>query len=38
MALGTQTLAELQRLVGAENVLTAREDLIPYSFDGTGGP
>ena len=25
----------LQRLVGEKNVLTAREDLIPYSFDGT---
>lgn len=25
----------LNRLLGAENVLTAREDLIPYGFDGT---
>ncbi|QIF02512.1 FAD-linked oxidase C-terminal domain-containing protein [Roseimicrobium sp. ORNL1] len=28
-------LAELQGIVGAEAVLTADEDLIPYSFDGT---
>jgi glycolate oxidase len=28
-------LSVLQRLVGPENVLTAKEDLIPYSFDGT---
>ena len=35
MAIDNQALAELRRLVGAENVLTAREDLIPYSFDGT---
>lgn len=26
---------ELSRIVGAENVLTSQEDLIPYSFDGT---
>ena len=26
---------ELARVVGAQNVLTAKEDLIPYSFDGT---
>ncbi len=26
---------DLQRLVGTANVLTAKEDLIPYSFDGT---
>jgi len=26
---------ELQRRVGAANVLTAEEDLIPYSYDGT---
>src|SRR5439155_8302400 len=30
-------LTGLQRIVGAENVLTAPEDLIPYSFDGTAG-
>jgi glycolate oxidase len=28
-------IPDLQRLLGAENVLTAKEDLIPYSFDGT---
>src|SRR5688572_20941239 len=35
MALGNDTLAKLRGLVGAENVLTSKEDLIPYSFDGT---
>ncbi len=35
MAMAQETLVELRRLVGPENVLTAREDLIPYSFDGT---
>jgi glycolate oxidase len=28
-------LAAAERIVGPENVLTSREDLIPYSFDGT---
>ena len=28
-------IASVQRIVGAEQVLTADEDLIPYSFDGT---
>jgi glycolate dehydrogenase FAD-linked subunit len=28
-------LADLRLLVGPANVLTAKEDLIPYSFDGT---
>ncbi len=28
-------IAELARLLGPENVLTEKEDLIPYSFDGT---
>ncbi len=28
-------LSTLQRVVGPANVLTAKEDLIPYSFDGT---
>lgn len=32
---GNDTLAKLQEILGAENVLTAREDLIAYSFDGT---
>ena len=26
---------DLRRLLGAANVLTAKEDLIAYSFDGT---
>src|SRR5262249_38731654 len=37
MAVPEKVLAELLRIVGAENVLTAPEDLIPYSFDGTAG-
>jgi glycolate oxidase len=28
-------LAELRALLGSENVLTQKEDLIPYGFDGT---
>ncbi len=28
-------IARLRELVGAENVLTEREDLLPYGFDGT---
>jgi glycolate oxidase len=35
MALSENVLCELQRIVGRENVLTKKEDLIPYSFDGT---
>ncbi len=35
MALAQQTISELQRIVGSTNVLTQKEDLIPYSFDGT---
>src|SRR6185369_5664311 len=37
MAVPEKALAGLKRIVGAENVLTAPEDLIPYSFDGTAG-
>ena len=33
--LAPDVIGELQRRVGAANVLTAQEDLIPYSFDGT---
>ena len=29
------TFSELAPIVGAENLLTSKEDLIPYSFDGT---
>jgi glycolate oxidase len=35
MPLPNELLASLRPLVGAENVLTAKEDLIAYSFDGT---
>ena len=35
MAVDPNILAALRHLVGNENVLTAKEDLIPYSFDGT---
>jgi glycolate oxidase len=37
MPVAEKILAGLQRIVGGENVLTAPEDLIPYSFDGTAG-
>src|SRR5881296_837361 len=37
MAVAEEIFTVLQRIVGAENVLTAPEDLIPYSFDGTAG-
>ncbi len=33
--LAPDVIGDLQRLVGSANVLTAKEDLIPYSFDGT---
>ncbi len=35
MALSENILCELQRIVGRNNVLTKKEDLITYSFDGT---
>ena len=35
MPLTDNTVAELRRLLGNAQVLTAKEDLIPYSFDGT---
>ncbi len=35
MALAQNTLSQLRRIAGADNVLTDKEDLIPYSFDGT---
>src|SRR2546426_5897666 len=28
-------VVQLRRIVGEKNVLTTKEDLIPYSFDGT---
>ncbi len=35
MPLAETILTELRRIVGPDNVLTAQEDLISYSFDGT---
>ncbi len=35
MQLSPQILDSLRQIVGAKNVLTALEDLIPYGFDGT---
>ena len=35
MQLSENTLKSLATIVGAVNVLTSKEDLIPYSFDGT---
>ncbi|MCI0535554.1 MAG: FAD-binding protein [Verrucomicrobiales bacterium] len=35
MSFAQKIAAELSAIVGQENVLTALEDLIPYSFDGT---
>lgn len=35
MALSEAILNSLRQVVGAGNVLTSKEDLVPYSFDGT---
>jgi glycolate oxidase len=35
MALSEEILSRLKTIAGAENVLVSKEDLIPYSFDGT---
>jgi glycolate oxidase len=35
MAFAEIVLSDLQQIVGRENILTEKEDLIPYSFDGT---
>ena len=35
MALDQSTLDKLRSVVGSENLLTEKEDLIPYAFDGT---
>ena len=35
MALAQNIVPELRRILGDANVLTEKEDLIPYSFDGT---
>ena len=35
MALGNDIFTKLRECIGADHVLTAKEDLIAYSFDGT---
>lgn len=35
MPLAPAAISELRQIVGEKNVLTEKEDLIPYSFDGT---
>lgn len=35
MPLSENILCELERIVGHDNVLTKKEDLVPYAFDGT---
>src|SRR4051812_37871466 len=35
MSLVPTAISRLREIVGEKNVLTAKEDLIPYSFDGT---
>jgi glycolate oxidase len=35
MGLAAQVISKLEQIVGSKNVLTAQEDLITYSFDGT---
>src|SRR6266700_7060216 len=35
MPLAQDTLGQLERIVDRQNLLTSKEDLIPYSFDGT---
>ncbi len=35
MPLAENILSQLRQILGSENVLTQKEDLIPYSFDGT---
>ena len=35
MPIAQNILSELRRIVRPENVFTEKEDLIPYSFDGT---
>jgi glycolate oxidase len=35
MQISTSVLDELRRILGAKDVLTSKEDLIPYAFDGT---
>ena len=35
MSCGNDTLAKLREMLGAKNLLTSKEDLLAYSFDGT---
>ena len=35
MPLAARVISQLEDVVGMKNVLTAKEDLITYSFDGT---
>ena len=35
MQMASSVLDELRRIIGVQNVLTEKEDLIPYAFDGT---
>ncbi|HIL70337.1 MAG TPA: FAD-binding protein, partial [Verrucomicrobia bacterium] len=35
MAISSEIIEQLKSICGPENVLTEKEDLIPYSFDGT---
>lgn len=35
MPLAPATLSQLRAVVGADQVFTSKEDLIPYAFDGT---
>ena len=35
MPLTPATLSQLRAVVGADQVFTSKEDLIPYAFDGT---
>ena len=35
MAVSSEIIEQLKSICGPENVLTQKEDLIPYSFDGT---
>ena len=35
MALASKLISQLREIFGSDDVLTKKEDLIPYSFDGT---
>jgi glycolate oxidase len=36
-SISQEAVCGLERIAGRQNILTAQEDLIPYSFDGTAG-